>query len=324
MKNLKKILIVCICLILLGCLAELVTYMQQSARLLKQGYSFTDNIPPYPTHVKTFSKYYFSDFDRNEMLNNKTGNQYKNKPVIVFGDVFVNSISSDKNLTHLISDTLKAPVYNFATAGWGIQHMYFLLNNENDIKGINPETIIYVYNQEQMNKLTSFSFYPHNNYLNLKYKKKGCELKEQKPFIPFLYNSYTYRNIERCLGWKKTSSPDLKVQQEKFDLMQKLFEESRNVAKAQYPSLKNFVIIRISVNDDALGNLKNAADYTPRDKAEYEMWQNLIKEGFTVVDITNFVTKDEINQNRLPDSSLKYEFMQKFVPALLEKANLKT
>ena len=90
-----------------------------------------------------------------------------------------------------------------------------------------------------------------------------------------------------------------------------------------YPSLQNFVVLRIHDNYDSLKQLKFYANDSSINEVEYKMWQNLINEGFKIVDISDFASEQEINSNRLPDSSLKYEFMQKFIPAFLEATNLK-
>lgn len=326
MTNRKKILITFIVIILIGLIIELSSYLWQSNRLIKQGYRFENNAKnaPYPTKIVSFSHHYFKELDKDRIIKNIVGKEYKSPAIMVFGDVYINSYDNNNNtFAHKLSKLTKRPVYNMGESGWGISQMYFLLKNEKEIEKINPETIIFFYHNDLKNRLTSFSFYPHHTYLNLKYKIKNGELIEDKPIVPQLYRLYGIRNIERYLGWRIATSKNESVQQKNYDLIQKLFEESKTIAGNKYPSLKNFIILRLPAPWETMKKLEEYSYYNKIANAEYNMWENLKDEGFIVIDVTELTTTDLNKQeNHSKDSSLTPEAIDTFLPAVVAKTNI--
>ena len=326
MTNRKKILITIIAIIFIGLIIEVSSYLWQSNRLIKQGYRFQNNAKnaPYPIKMVSFSDYYFYELDKDRIIKNISGKEYKAPAIIAFGDVYINSFDNKNDtFAQKLSKLTKRPVYNMGESGWGIPQMYFLLKNEKEIEKINPETIIFFYHNDMKNRLASFSFYPHHSHLNLKYKLKNKELIEDKPLLPFLYHLYGVRNIERYIGWRTITSKDEVIQERNFDLIQKLFEESRTIAKQKYPTLKNFIILRLPTHWDSMKKLK---EYSLNDKIaniEYNMWENLKDEGFIIIDTTELTTIDlNKKENHSKDSSLKPEILDIFMPIFIEKTNI--
>ena len=326
MKNFKRILAVIIVIFCLGLIIEAGSYLWQSKRLVDQGYRFANNAkkPPYPTTMISFSENYFKHLDKERIVQNITGENHKSPSILLFGDVYANSYdNSDNTFAHQLSKAAKRPVINLGESGWGISQMYFLLQNEKDLEKFNPETIIFFYHNDMKNRLTSFSFYPHHSYLNLKYKLKNGKLTEDKPVSISVYRSYAVRNIERFLGWRKAASKNAKIQQKNFDLIQTIFEESKKLAQEKYPNLKKFIILRQPADWETLEKLEQYKTDNKIAEIEYNMWQKLKKEGFIVIDITE-LTDININkqENHSKDSSLKPAVTETFMPAFIKETEL--
>ena len=326
MKNIKILLVSIVSILCICFIAEFTAYKLESHRLVKEGYRFVNdaNKPPYPKNIEMFS----SDFEKKnkcEILDDKKGLNYKKNSILVFGDIYAKSLdlSNDNNLTAKLSDLTKRPVYNFASAGWGIQHMYYLLKNEEYLSCVkNPDTIIFVYSGDMKNRLASFSFYPHHTFLNLKYKLSDGVLVEQVPKALFAYNSYFVRVMERLNGIKKSKSKNPQIQQKNFELIKILFEQSRRVANVRYPDVKKFIIFRYVNPWDSMRTLSDEEGYAIS-QLEYNMWKKLQEEGFTVIDITELSDNNYNDGNHLDEmNSPTEETLDELLPLLVEKADL--
>lgn len=292
MKNLKILLCLIISIIFLFGILEGIAYLVESNRLIKEGYGFSfrgEKKPPYPTNIEVFSSYY-QKIDKEELFTNVVGTKYKTKPIIIFGDSY-----SEDYLTEILSRKTKQPVYNFSNAGWGIQHMYYLIKNEEKMATIkNPETLIFVYNSDMKNRTTSFSFYPHHEFLYLKYKIENEKLIEENPNNLFLYNSYLVRALERNKGLKLSYSEKKEDQEKNIELIRVLFEETQRIAKIKYPSIKNFIILKYINPWDSEEELKKREQLVSA-QVEYEMWQKIKSSGFIVIETTDI--SEEKNYN---------------------------
>lgn len=326
-KTFKVILTVFSLLVILAVLIEGISYGVQSARLVKEGYKFYNDskIPPYPLKLKIFSNYY----ERRKLVENFCsvyGENYKGKPILLFGDVFANGsdVPEEKSFARKLADITQRPVYSYAHAGWGIQHLYFLLKEEENLSLIKePKTLIYVYNPYQVERLTSFSYYPHHNYLNLKYRLLDNAIVEHVPRALILYNSYFYRSLEMTAGLQKAKSVNLKKKKKLLVLIQRLFEDSKKIAEMKYPAIDNFIILRYVNNMESL-NALNECDCNPIAKEAYNMWMQLKNDGYTIIDVTE-LTDTELNNEeyRYSDSSPNDKALDIIIPAFAEKAKLK-
>lgn len=327
-KTLKAILLYSVLFVTLVILIEAVTYCFQSARLIKEGYTFYDDamIPPYPIKIKTFSNYY----ERRKLDENFCsvyGKNFKGTPILLFGDVYANGSDApeEKSFAKKLSDAAQRPVYNYAHAGWGLQHMYYLIKNEENLSNIKePETIVFVYNPYQIERLTSFSFYPHHNFLNLKYKLIGDAVVEQIPRMLLLYNSYFYRSVEMIVGKNKFNSQNIKVKKNLLNLIKKLFENSKKIAELRYPTIKHFVILRYVDPYLSLDSLKeNGASNKIADEAS-KMWTELENQGFIIIDVTDLSDLDlNDGEYKYEDSSPNEEALNAVITPFVEKAKLK-
>ena len=322
MKLFKRVFVILLLFAILCGVLEYSAFKMQSKRLISQGYKFKDGVPPYPKNIKTFKDYYFRDFDRNEFLNIKSGDEYKTAPIFVFGDVLSKSVETENenNFNNTLSDITKKPVHNFSNAGWGIQHMYFLLKNEKELDKYNPDTIIYTYNNDNKNRLTSFSFYPHHTFLNLRYKADNNGIKDYDPMFVKIYDYYFIRSLERFLGWRFSTSKNSLVQKKNFELIKKLFESSRNTAQNKYSNLKNFIIIRDVPSFESLNFLERAKKHNKIAELEYNMWQDLKNEGFIVVDTGDLINFDFIDYKyKNNDGSLTTSALKEILPIILKE-----
>ena len=296
--------------VLVAVLLEVLAYGITSFRLIKEGYKF-DGMVPYPTKISMFSKNYLK-YERNVFFENYKGMNYKTNPILVFGDVYAGStvLGLDESVTAKLSATAKKPVLNLAKSGWGIPHMHYILKNEpllDEVK--NVDTILFVYNDLMKTRLSSFSYFPHYDFLYLKYTLDEGILLEQVPQMLFAYNSYFVRTVENFVGSLEANSNNINTKQKLFKLMNSLFVNSKKIAKAKYPKFNKFVILRYVSNDNSLENLKLRENDLIA-QAECEFWEQLQKEGFTIIDLpeltsnkTEFLSYEYMNYDYSPNKS---------------------
>lgn len=324
MTKLKKIIIVIVSVIVVALFVEATTYCIQSARLKREGYRFANdaNKPPYPTNISMFSKYYLKH-RKNDLFQNFKGIEYKTNSILVFGDVFANSfaLTEENNFTAKLSDYTQRPVLNLADAGWSIPHMYYLLKNEPILRAVNHvDTIIFVYNDYMKERLTSFSYYPHHDYLYLNYEISDGVLVEKIPQLRCIYNSYFIRALERFWGNLYAHSKNPNKQQKLFQLMKSLFVQSRFVASYTYPEFEKFVILRYVPKWRSLQNIKSYSD-DPVAQLEYNLWKQLAEEGFIIIDIPEFSESIDYTSPEYvsSDSSPTDRAWDEIIPKLVEK-----
>lgn len=325
----KKIKVLVFCIILAFLLAGLLegsSYLIQSHRLVKEGYRFGDDskFAPYPIEIELFSNHY-EKMNKKEFFENKKGEEYKKSAILIFGDVYANSldIDNENNLTAKLANLLKRPVYNFASAGWGIPHLYFLLKNEEYLSTVkNPDTVVFIYNSDMKKRLTSYSFYPHHSFLNLKYKVEDGRIVEEIPQSLFLYHSYFFRVLERANGFRLAESKNPQIQQKSYELMKLLYEEARRVAQTRFAGINNFIILRYVSEEESINELsKNES--CAISQLEYNMWTKLKNEGFNVIDISE-LSEENYNQRECfgDDYSPTIETLDELLPLFIKKANL--
>lgn len=314
-----------ISIILVGFIIEGSVYLVQSNQLIKQGYRFPEGKkrPPFIVRVKPFASYY-EEKKQEENLFTVSGESYKNNPILLFGDVFAKSLDlpEDKSMSAKLADLTKSPVYNFASPGWGIQHLYFLLKNEEFISTIkSPKTLVYVYNPYQIVRLNSFSYYPHHSFLNLKYKMLNGSLIEQNPRCLLCYNFYTVRALEKQIGLNRMFSNSIEKRDEIRAYIKSLFLNSKKIAQVKYPTIENFVILRIVDPEITISELKNSdnEDYNHA----YDMWKELEDNGYKIIDITDLIADDwRKEENRSSDSGLSEKALDEILPVFIDKAGL--
>lgn len=322
MKIIKVLLISIISVIILAFCIEGLTYCIYSHKLIKEGYRFENNDkPPYPVNIKTFSNYY-ERRKADESFYTVVGSEYKNKPILLFGDVYANSIDmpEEKSLAKKIADSTKSPVYNFARAGWGMQYMYYFLKNEEQMSGIKDvRAIIYLHNVYENDRLHSIVTYPHHNYLNLKYKLVDDSIVEVIPEFLYAYNSYFIRCIKKWYSEKQANNMS------KFFYNVKLFKSllynSKEIAKLRYPALEKFIVLRYVPKYLSLKELSQ--EQGEIQSLVSNTLQDLNKNGVTIIDVTDLTDLDLSDSKYYnPDSSPKEEVFDSILPKFIETSNL--
>lgn len=292
MKFLKILSLVIFYSLIFVILTEGHSYVVTSNQLIKDGYTFnTENgNPPYPTNVETFSARY-DKIDKNAIFSNSYGEEYKSRPILLFGDTFADSLSLEREqkFGFKLSEHLRKPVHSFANAGWGFQHLYYLLKNEPMLnKYSNADTIIFVWNPDMVNRLFAFSFYPHHDYLYLKYKLVDGKLVEDIPQALFLYNSYLFRNIERKNGINKVKNSLVNGDNSVIELMTALILQSKQIADDKYKNLKKFIVFRYVPKELSLANIYENTVFSELKN----MFYSFEKAGIIVVDLPALSDED--------------------------------
>lgn len=324
MKILKIIALSILAILLLAFCLEGLTYCIESNRLVKEGYRFVDSDkPPYPTNIKTFSNYY-ERRKADEQFYTVVGAEYKNKPILLFGDVYANGLDTpeEKSLARKIADMTKSPVYNFARAGWGMQYMYYFLKNEEKMSSIKDvRAIIYLHNLYENERLHSLVTYPHHNYLNLKYKLVDDSVVEVIPQFLFAYNSYFVRCLKKYISEKNINTQNKNRIFYNVKLFKSLLSSTRDIAKLRYPTLEKFIVLRYVPKYFSMNELKYANQEIP--EFVYNNLQDLNNNGVTIIDVTDLTNLDLSDSKYYnPDSSPKEEVFDSILPKFIEKTQL--
>lgn len=324
MKILKIFALSILAILLLAFCIEGLTYCIESNRLVKAGYRFVDSDkPPYPTDIKTFSNYY-ERRKADEEFYTVVGPEYKNKPILLFGDVYANGLDTpeEKSLARKISDMTKSPVYNFARAGWGMQYMYYFLKNEEKMSSIKDvRAVIYLHNLYENERLHSLVTYPHHNYLNLKYKLVDDSIVEVIPQALFLYNSYFYRCVKKYIGEKNVNTMNRNKIYYNVKLFKTLLLKTKDIAKLRYPTLEKFIVLRYVPEHFSMNNLQDVDDEIAQ--YVYNTLQELNNSGVEIVDVTDLTDLDLSDSKYYnPDSSPKEEVFDSILPKFMKKTQL--
>lgn len=253
-----------------------------------------------------------------EMINYKDSRRivnpgFEKRPIILYGCSYAYGDFLDDRQTfgNKLSLQTSRPVYNFAYSGWGLQHMYFQLENENGVYSQinNPEYAIYVFMGDHIHRM-------HYHYLGLAsggnqlgYEKKGNKLIKKVPFFIQLNRLNFLKKIEENFIFKHyTLNPS--KQDENFDLMKAYFIQSKLKLSEIYPDIK-FLIIKYPYP-----HCNQWYYSTPR-------WKELDQAGFIVVDLKEMLKEDLLtDEYRLPDEHPNEKAWDTIVPELIKKIKL--
>ena len=141
----------------------------------------------------------------------------KKKPVIIFGCSFAHGsiLKNNQIISYKLGEATKRPIYNRAKCGWGVQHMYYQLTNEDFYKILpKPEYIIYVYMDGHMARITTpVSIAWPDCYVAFYKKIKDVYILKKRTFfsdkiiIQHFFNNYFINNY-------LTKNPDYNRQKE--------------------------------------------------------------------------------------------------------------
>lgn len=242
----------------------------------------------YGRTVSSFNEKYkdgmHSDFRKSNIINNT-----KKPSIIVFGCSFAygSLLNDNQTFSSKLSSYSKRNVYNRALDGCGIQHMYYLLQDEKFFEHIspNPDYVIYVYIENQLERLNA-TIFPHSvltNGANIRYGILNDKLVLKKENL-LIKKSFIYRKLV-ILNDKKRDNRKNIIKNSNFELANKLFLESKKILEEKYPNIK-FVILKYDYNYSYI--IDNYQDF---DLEKADMWNELAKEGFIVLN-----TKDIIGE----------------------------
>lgn len=186
-----------------------------------------------------------------------------NKKILIFGCSYSYGASLEENQTfgYKLAQKYNGTVYNHSFPGWGLQHMYWQIDeNKYNVLSYdkNIDTILYVFMEDHINRLYAFfSSSLFENIYNVRYSLKNGKLEQEKivfPFINVFYltkalRNYSYDSYKHSPNYDKNSC----------ELVLALLSESNKKLKEKYPSAK-FVLIEY--NSDILKKIKKGISHS--------------------------------------------------------------
>jgi len=214
-----------------------------------------------------------------------------------------------------LAEQMHRPVFNFAFAGWGAQHMLYLLNNplfpeiifnEQINAGINkpaaPEYAVYTYISEHFYRISAFSNYFGDTepYLQYEFKNNQLQIKKYPLYIKLLIRFFSTRYL-----YLKFVRKGILADKMDIDLLEKIIIESYSRIKKLYPDIK-FVVLKYYQEGFSFNSYNQGSLFYE----EQKMLQNLEKAGITVIstqDLTdkNLADKDVISGENEPHPNVE-------------------
>lgn len=302
-----NILLIVLALILL----EVLVYTFDAIRLNRQHYCFLTkyNLPPYSVNISTFDKYY--NENKMSIFRKPMGLNYNKRPVILFGCSYTygTNLKENQTFSYKLSHQSHRPVFNRGIGGWGVQHMLYQLQNDNELDKISdPEIIVFTFFYDHIYRLYTYSFLPYDSSLYLKYEQKHGKLQKVNPKYMFLYKSYFIRCLDRTISNLRVHNNFVNKNAEILTFTKLLFEETYKEIKNKYPDTK-FVLLLYAESDNWF--------------IEKEQWADLESRDFIVVntnDLTGKKLSDE--QYKLFDGHPNEKAWDIIVPAFIKKLDL--
>lgn len=255
-------------------------------------------------------------FEKQGSFREPVGLDYKKAPVWMFGCSFVYGVGvqgahqPEDTFGYIYSQTVKRPVYNRAYPSWGVQHMLYQLKKGEIFDELpKPEYVIFNFISDHARRTQKLVYDPWSDggYLRYKVNKEG-KLEEIKPVLPLLWKFYPVKLWLGHLEYNIRLAFDL--HDENFDLLKKMFIESRDILNSKYPDTK-FVIL-----------LYNGNDGFDRWFIETDRWKELEQEGFIVIradEITgkNLQSEKFLDEDGYHPNPLAWKFVSEELAKLL-------
>lgn len=177
----------------------------------------------------------------------------KRKSILLFGCSFAVGVGLEDNKTfeYFLQKNTKRKVYNRALAGYGIQHMlYIVRNNLNILKNkkdfIPPEYAIYLFIENHIKRL-----YRPNDYFDLylmfyKWNKNKTDLVEFSEKDILYWHSYYLRNIylsnyDKFFNY--TYNGEIMLTDETADYTTMFFIQAYRELKKHFPDIKYIILV---------------------------------------------------------------------------------
>ena len=201
-------------------------------------------------------------------------NSNKN-PILWFGCSFAEGAGLPDELApaYKIAHLTDRSCINKAKGATGTQFMYYQLNNDEIMADAeNVDYIIYIFIWNHIQRLYNYQINPLIEMFNLRYKICHGELELIKPFFRPFYSSFF---IKRLLNRKVYNQA--KIEQYKFELFNKIMEESIKISRKRYPN-SQFIMVEFP-------------ELSRKELPDYEI-KKLKDMGIIFVKYTDYINKD--------------------------------
>lgn len=229
----KKILFSFVLLVLIVAVAEYSLYRMNG--LTYQSLANTDYFKPFLSFDNNFDDFLINHFRPVE--NEKSSEN----PIVIFGCSYAygDNIGENKTFSHNLAKYTKSPVYNFAMGGFGVQHLFYLLNKKemqnryfNVIK--EPKYVFYVYVPVQNVRLYEHIFIP---LLPTEYLNYNIKTLKRVQYPEIFYRSFILKNIDILIASKKEK--DLKLN-EKY--LVRYFSATKEIMQKNWKNTKYCIL----------------------------------------------------------------------------------
>ena len=220
-------------------------------------------------------------FEENGEFRPAAGIEYKKQPIWLFGCSFVYGVGQrwilpfEETFGYILSEYTKRPVYNRAYPSWGVQHMYYQLDKGKIFEELpKPEYVIFTFINDHARRTQKLIYNSFSDGDYLRYKIKNGKLEKINAVLIPLWKFFP---VKLWLVYLEYIKLDEKYHDKNFDLLKKMFIESRIKLKEKYPDVK-FIILKYNGND----GFDRWFIETPR-------WDELKQEGFIVIDADKLI-----------------------------------
>lgn len=240
-------------------------------------------------------------------------------PIVLFGCSFTYGSMLDYNQTigAKLAKLSKRNVYNRGLEATGMQHMLYMLEQDDFYKTIpqEPEYVIYIYIPSHIQRLylSVFSNVLDTNGLSLTYDIKGNNLQKHKYNIPdFLQRTFLVKSFFYDKGLK-IKPEDKQTKYKNFALTNEILLKAKEVLNEHYPNIK-FIILKYNIEGDQDTNFEMPF-----------MWEVLEKEGFTIINSEDLIGRkyklfsEDTVQDGYHPSEKAWDML---LPKLIEKLKL--
>ncbi len=270
-KNFKQMnILMILCIVFFG---EFFAYLND----LYLGAKFNNGklFAPYSMKIEKFSDIY--NKARKKGFGKEYGEQYKQKPVLLFGGSYAYGygLKDDETLASQLSQYIKKPVYNLAYQTWCVQNMLWQLKNSNIYNEIKePSVIIYMGVKADLENI-----YNPDILNGLKYKMSNGILVEVPFHFMLLNYSYLYKKINHEISYRKTLNKEKNIE---------FFSKHILAAKKEADKhWKNYKMVVVWYNLP----VKNE-------------FSELEESGIEVISLYDFIKKNILSKNTVQDEDI--------------------
>lgn len=205
------------------------------------------NRSTYPTltHISYFQHFkYFDNIFEDIFINlyrPVENAKSKESPIIIFGCsyAFGDDLDKSETFSHKLAKYTNSPIYNFAMGGFGVQHMYYELNNaemqNRYLKNMKePKYVFYVYVPVQNIRLYNHVFIPFETNDYLQYDIKTLK---RVIYPKIFYHSFILKNLDILIASKKQNNLRLN---EKY--LVKYFSASKEIMEKKWKHTKYYIL----------------------------------------------------------------------------------